>query len=248
MRTAPSGGIVELLRNRAPAARASSINALLSMAWDLHTFFIPIYGARIGLSASRIGVILRRRSPRRRFAVRLLMPWIVAALHRIRGADRGAVRRRPSPTRCSRSSASVGALMVAVVHARARARQRSADGDVAAAQHRPGGQHGRSGGRAHVRSSTPRPSPMPLLFGAIGSTLGIGAGVLAGRRGARRRRLACAQAVGSSALQPVDELLPELGHLRRDDGLAIRLSAVALEILLMVALGRVERRRARRSR
>ena len=28
------------------------------MSWDLHSFFIPVYGARIGLSASRIGMIL----------------------------------------------------------------------------------------------------------------------------------------------------------------------------------------------
>ena len=45
------------------------------MAWDLHTFFIPIYGATIGLSASRIGMILAAFAAAT-FAVRLMMPWI----------------------------------------------------------------------------------------------------------------------------------------------------------------------------
>ena len=55
--------------------RVFVVNGLLSMAWDLHTFFIPIYGARIGLSASRIGVILASFAAAT-FAVRLLMPRI----------------------------------------------------------------------------------------------------------------------------------------------------------------------------
>ena len=55
--------------------RVFIVNALLAMAWDLHTFFIPIYGAKIGLSASRIGVILASFAAAT-FAVRLLMPRI----------------------------------------------------------------------------------------------------------------------------------------------------------------------------
>jgi len=59
---APSGGIMQLMRNP-QLKRVFIVNALLSMAWDLHTFFIPIYGATIGLSASRIGVILAAMAP-----------------------------------------------------------------------------------------------------------------------------------------------------------------------------------------
>lgn len=70
----PSGGIAELFRNR-HLRRVFVVNGLLSMAWDLHTFFIPIYGARIGLSASGIGVILASFAAAT-FAVRLLMPRI----------------------------------------------------------------------------------------------------------------------------------------------------------------------------
>lgn len=70
----PRGGIAELFRNR-HLRRVFVVNGLLSMAWDLHTFFIPIYGARIGLSASGIGVILASFAAAT-FAVRLLMPRI----------------------------------------------------------------------------------------------------------------------------------------------------------------------------
>jgi MFS family permease len=68
------GGAVELLRDRA-MRRVFAINALVSMAWDLHTFFIPIYGAKLGLSASFIGVILAAFAAAT-FVVRLAMPWI----------------------------------------------------------------------------------------------------------------------------------------------------------------------------
>lgn len=71
---ATSGGIGELLSNRS-MRRAFIINALLSMAWDLHSFFIPIYGDSIGLSALRIGVILSVFAAAT-FVVRLFMPWI----------------------------------------------------------------------------------------------------------------------------------------------------------------------------
>jgi MFS family permease len=69
-----TGGLVDLLRNRR-LRRVFIINGLLSMAWDLHSFFVPIYGARIGLPASRIGVILASFAFAT-FTVRLLMPRI----------------------------------------------------------------------------------------------------------------------------------------------------------------------------
>ena len=72
--SAVASGIAALFRNR-HLKRVFIVNALLSMAWDLHTFFIPIYGATIGLSASRIGMILAAFAAAT-FAVRLMMPWI----------------------------------------------------------------------------------------------------------------------------------------------------------------------------
>ena len=52
-----ASGLAELFRSR-PLRRVFIVNALLSMAWDLHAFFIPVYGARLRLSASLIGTIL----------------------------------------------------------------------------------------------------------------------------------------------------------------------------------------------
>ncbi len=51
------GSVVELLRE--PRMRAVFVlSGLLSMAWDMFTFMVPVQGARIGLSASTIGVIM----------------------------------------------------------------------------------------------------------------------------------------------------------------------------------------------
>src|SRR6185295_15124149 len=55
--TAQHGGMLALLRHRT-LRRVFAVNALLAMAWDLHSIFVPIYGERIGLSASEIGVVL----------------------------------------------------------------------------------------------------------------------------------------------------------------------------------------------
>jgi MFS family permease len=53
-----------------------AVNVLLAMAWDLHTIFVPVYGASIGLSASQIGVILAAFAAAT-FVVRLAMPAVV---------------------------------------------------------------------------------------------------------------------------------------------------------------------------
>ena len=71
---ATPGSVAAMFRNR-QLRRVFIVNGLLSMAWDLHTFFIPIYGARLGLSASAIGIILASFAAAT-FVVRLAMPWI----------------------------------------------------------------------------------------------------------------------------------------------------------------------------
>jgi MFS family permease len=71
---ATKGGLIELLGD-ARLRRVFIVNGLLSMAWDLHSFFVPIYGAKIGLSASRIGIILASFAAAT-FTVRLVMPRI----------------------------------------------------------------------------------------------------------------------------------------------------------------------------
>jgi len=56
--------------------RVFMINCLLTMAWEIHTIFVPIYGNAIGLSASMIGAILAAFASAT-FVVRLAMPVIM---------------------------------------------------------------------------------------------------------------------------------------------------------------------------
>lgn len=55
--------------------RVFIINAFISLGWELHTLFVPIYGNAIGLSASKIGLILAAFAVAT-FVVRLAMPVI----------------------------------------------------------------------------------------------------------------------------------------------------------------------------
>jgi cyanate permease len=59
---------------RVPEVRHVLITSgLVSMAWDLQTFLVPVYGTRIGLSASQIGVIIGAFAAAT-FVIRLAMP------------------------------------------------------------------------------------------------------------------------------------------------------------------------------
>ena len=70
--------IIDLLRE--PRLRAAFIvSGLLAMGWDLYTFVIPIYGSRIGLSASTIGIIMGSFAAAT-FTVRLAMPMLARRL------------------------------------------------------------------------------------------------------------------------------------------------------------------------
>ena len=74
--TALKGGegkrLADLLRIPA-LRRVFVVSGMLSMAWDLFTFVMPIHGSRLGLSASTIGLILACFGSAV-FVVRLLMP------------------------------------------------------------------------------------------------------------------------------------------------------------------------------
>lgn len=71
---ADGGHAFQLLRHPV-LRRVFVLNCLISMAWDLHTLFVPIYGNAIGLSASQIGLILASFGTAT-FAVRLAMPLV----------------------------------------------------------------------------------------------------------------------------------------------------------------------------
>jgi MFS family permease len=187
---ATPGGVAALFRNR-HLRRVFIVNALLSMAWDLHSFFIPIYGARLGLSASLIGIILAAFAAAT-FVVRLAMPWIarrfseLEVLTTAQFVAGGAYALFPFVV-------SVGPL-VALSFALGLALG-SGQPMVMSLLHSiaPAGRMGEAVG---VRMSIINASTfaVPLLFGAIGSSVGIGpvfwlvGGALAGGGFFARRR------------------------------------------------------------
>ena len=65
---------MDLLRI-APLRAVFVVSGLLSMGWDLFNFMVPLQGARIGLSASTIGIIMGSFGVAT-FVVRVAMPWI----------------------------------------------------------------------------------------------------------------------------------------------------------------------------
>jgi MFS family permease len=78
---AREGSVMELLRIR-PLRDTFIVSGLLAMGWDLYAFLIPLYGARLGLSASSIGTIMATFALAT-FVVRLFMPVAVRRLRRI---------------------------------------------------------------------------------------------------------------------------------------------------------------------
>lgn len=76
--TAARKRLADLFANRT-LRRVFIVSGVLSMAWDLFTFVVPIHGSNIGLSASTIGLILGAFGAAI-FAVRLALPLIA---HRV---------------------------------------------------------------------------------------------------------------------------------------------------------------------
>jgi predicted MFS family arabinose efflux permease len=62
----------DLLREPA-VRRVLIVSAMISMAWDLQTFLVPVYGTRVGLSASQIGLVIGTFALAT-FVIRLAMP------------------------------------------------------------------------------------------------------------------------------------------------------------------------------
>ena len=74
----PRGPVFDLLKD--PELRHLFIAmAILTVAWDIYNFAVPLYGAHIGLSASKIGIVMGAFAAAT-FAVRLAMPFIVQHL------------------------------------------------------------------------------------------------------------------------------------------------------------------------
>ena len=163
------GGVMALLRHR-PVRQVLAINVLLSVGWDLHTVFVPIYGARIGLTASQIGMVLAAFAAAT-FAVRLAMPSIARRLteHQVLTAALLVASAVYLVFPFSQSALTLGALsfclglglgsgqpmVMSLLHV-----------------HTPAGRIGEAVG---VRMSLVQSSSVavPLLFGAVGSSLGL---------------------------------------------------------------------------
>ena len=162
-------GVAAMLRDP-HLRRVFVVNGLLSMAWDLHTFFIPIYGAALGLSASRIGVILASFAAAT-FAVRLMMPRIARRFSELQVLT-AALFIAAATYALFPFVGSAGALMalsftLGLALGSAQPMVMSLLHSIAPA--------GRMGEAAGVRMSIINASTfaVPLLFGAVGSTLGL---------------------------------------------------------------------------
>jgi predicted MFS family arabinose efflux permease len=66
--------VFDLLRD--PALRKVYLSVgVVSAAWDVHQFVVPIYGSSIGMSASAIGILLASYSAAT-FVIRVAVPWL----------------------------------------------------------------------------------------------------------------------------------------------------------------------------
>lgn len=74
----PGRGMFDLLRHPV-LRRVLVLNALFALGWDLHTIFVPIYGAGIGLTAAQIGMVLSAFAAAT-FVVRLGASWFPGRL------------------------------------------------------------------------------------------------------------------------------------------------------------------------
>jgi len=163
------GSAFELVAN-GELRRVFIINALISLAWELHTLFVPIYGNSIGLPASKIGLILAAFAAAT-FTVRLAMPLIAQRLseHRVLTAALYIAAAVYLAFPFSRSVATLMCLsfclglglgagqpmVMTVLHS-----------------HAPPGRMGEAAG---VRMSliNSMAVAVPLVFGAVGGTIGL---------------------------------------------------------------------------
>ena len=76
---AATGDVFDLLRD-AQLRKLFITMAILTVAWDVYGFAIPVHGIRIGLSASEIGIVMATFAAAT-FTVRLATPFFVTRVH-----------------------------------------------------------------------------------------------------------------------------------------------------------------------
>ncbi len=164
------GSVLDLLLHR-DLRQVFLINALIAIAWDLHMIFVPIYGARIGLTASQIGSVLASFAAAT-FVIRFAIPWIASRFSEqqvltaallVAGAvylafpfARSVALLLPLSFCLGLGVGSGQPMVMSLLHA-----------------HAPPGRIGEAVG---VRMSLVQSMAVavPLVFGAVGSTIGIG--------------------------------------------------------------------------
>jgi MFS family permease len=163
------GGVRALLRHTA-LRRVFAINALLTVGWELHNIFVPIYGAKLGLSASAIGVVLAAFASAT-FIVRFAMPaiarrfsehqvltgalFVAGAVFLVFPFARSAATLLPLSFCLGLGLGSGQPMVMALLH-----------------HHAP---PGRTGEAVGVRMSLVQSMSVavPLVFGALGTTVGL---------------------------------------------------------------------------
>lgn len=167
--TAGKKALTDLLRIPG-LRRAFVVSSALSMSWDLFTFVMPIYGTRLGLSATTIGLILGSFGGAI-FMVRLILPLIASRVNEwnmligamlVTGGALAAIPFVEGVTSLMMLSAALGVglggaqpLIMSLLYSLAPA--------------------GRSGEAAGVRTLVLNMSQagIPLLFGALGAVIGM---------------------------------------------------------------------------
>jgi hypothetical protein len=234
--------VAALLRHRTLAPRVQRSTRSCRWAWDLHTIFVPIYGARIGLSASQIGGVLSSFAAAT-FVVRFFMPTIARRLRehqcsRRRSCSPGGVYRRV-PVPAERAGA-----VCAFVRARTGSGRGSAVVMSLLHTHAPAGRIGEAAG---IRMALVNCMSVaaPLVLGA-NRRVGRDRSGVSGRSGPAWPPAASSRAAAGALglpLQAFGEVLAEFRDLGRDDHHAVGLRGILGEVFLVIALGFVEGRR-----
>ena len=168
------------------------ISGVQSMAWELFSFMTPIYGSRIGLSASVIGVVMASFAVAT-FSVRLALPFLprrITAWRLLNIALLGSgvtYLLFPLVTNVAMLMALAFVLGIGL----------GGSQPMVMALLHDAVPEGRTGEAVGLRATvvTTSQTTMPLLFGALGSTLGVAPAfwavaiaLAAGSRVARKRR------------------------------------------------------------
>jgi MFS family permease len=181
--------VFDLLRQR-ELRRLFTAMAIMTVAWDVYGFAIPVHGSAIGLSASEIGIVMGAFAAAT-FAVRLAMPFIaqrvsawplITASLLISGLSYAALP----------FTQNVGVMMVLMFTL---GLGLGAPQPMVLTLLHQSAPQGRAGEALGLRTTLINTSQtvMPLVFGAVGTALGmapiffaIAAGLLVGSGFARR--------------------------------------------------------------